>query len=88
MLLVCQNWGGFLGLTIPMVMADRLEALLVMNTTLTSGVGPLTKGFVGWRTWNSANPDMLAGKLMSRAMVSLIARATSKTRNNGLTDVL
>ena len=32
--LVCQDWGSLLGLTIPMEMANRFEALLVMNTTL------------------------------------------------------
>jgi pimeloyl-ACP methyl ester carboxylesterase len=32
--LVCQDWGGLFGLTIPMEMANRFEALLVMNTTL------------------------------------------------------
>ena len=34
MTLVCQDWGGLLGLTIPMEMADRFEALLIMNTAL------------------------------------------------------
>ena len=32
--LVCQDWGGLIGLTIPMDMADRFERLLVMNTAL------------------------------------------------------
>ena len=50
--LVCQDWGGLLGLTIPMEMADRFEALLVMNTTLASCDRPLTKGFIDWRAWN------------------------------------
>jgi len=69
--LVCQDWGGLLGLTIPMEMADRFEALLVMNTTLASGDRPLTKGFIDWRAWNNANPDMPVGKLMSRACPQL-----------------
>ena len=69
--LVCQDWGGLLGLTIPMEMADRFEALLVMNTTLASGDRPLTKGFIDWRAWNNANPDMPVGKLMSRACSQL-----------------
>jgi haloalkane dehalogenase len=71
MTLVCQDWGGLLGLTIPMYMADRFEALLIMNTALATGDRPLTKGFIDWRAWNNANPDMPVGKLMSRACPQL-----------------
>jgi haloalkane dehalogenase len=65
--LVCQDWGGLLGLTIPMAMAERFDALLVMNTALGTGDTPLTKGFLDWRAWNNANPDMPIGGLMKRA---------------------
>lgn len=65
--LVCQDWGGLLGLTIPMAMADRFEALLVMNTALGTGDTPLTKGFLDWRDWNNKNPDMAIAGLMKRA---------------------
>jgi haloalkane dehalogenase len=71
MTLVCQDWGGLLGLTIPMDMADRFEALLIMNTMLATGDRPLTKGFIDWRAWNNANPDMPVGKLMSRTCPQL-----------------
>lgn len=71
MTLVCQDWGGLLGLTIPMEMTDRFEALLIMNTMLATGDRPLTKGFTDWRAWNNANPDMAVGKLMSRACPQL-----------------
>ena len=71
MTLVCQDWGGLLGLTIPMELADRFEALLIMNTALATGDLPLTKGFIEWRAWNNANPDMPVGKLMSRACPQL-----------------
>lgn len=69
--LVCQDWGGLLGLTIPMEMTDRFEALLVMNTAFATGDRSLTKGFIDWRAWNNANPDMPVGKLMSRACPQL-----------------
>ena len=69
--LVCQDWGGLLGLTIPMDMADRFEALLIMNTMLATGDRPLTKGFMDWRAWSNANPDMVVGKLMARACPQL-----------------
>jgi len=71
--LVCQDWGGLLGLTIPMEMANRFEALLIMNTAFATGDRPLTQGFIDWRAWNNANPDMPVGKLLSRACPQLSA---------------
>ena len=35
--LVCQDWGGLLGLTLPMEMPKRFSRLLIMNTTLGTG---------------------------------------------------
>jgi len=65
--LVCQDWGGLLGLTVPMAMSDRFDRLLVMNTTLGTGDTPLTKGFLAWRDWSNANPDMAVGRLLKRS---------------------
>jgi len=62
--LVCQDWGGILGLTLPMDMTDRFSRLLIMNTTLGTGDVQLSKGFLYWRAWVSKNPDMSAGRLL------------------------
>jgi len=62
--LVCQDWGGILGLTLPMDMTDRFSRLLVMNTTLGTGDVQLSKGFLDWRAWVGKNPDMSAGRLL------------------------
>ncbi len=64
--LVCQDWGGLLGLTLPMTMPDRFAGLLVMNTMFATGDTPLTKGFLDWRAWVAKNPDLAAGKLLKR----------------------
>src|SRR3546814_18163817 len=60
--LVCQDWGGLLGLTIPMKLPERFSGLLVMNTALGTGDAPLTQGFLDWRAWNNKNPDMQIAK--------------------------
>ena len=55
MLLVCQDWGGLLGLTLPHEMPDRFTRLLVMNTGL--GTGQVTEGFRQWRAYSNSQAD-------------------------------
>src|SRR5260221_651468 len=69
--LVCQDWGGLLGLTLPMEMPGRFAKLLVMNTALGTGDRPLTEGFIAWRAWCAKNPDMAVAKLMARGCALL-----------------
>jgi haloalkane dehalogenase len=63
--LVVQDWGGLLGLTLPMEMPERFKRLIVMNTTLAVGHSP-GPGFDGWKAFAKANPDLDVGKLMKR----------------------
>lgn len=66
--LVVQDWGGLLGLTLPVDAGfrSRLARLLVMNTTLAVGEVP-SHGFLAWRAYAAANPDLDVGALMKRA---------------------
>lgn len=70
--LVCQDWGGLLGLTVPMDMPDRFDRLLVMNTAIATGQSP-GEGFEAWRAYNRTQPDMDVGGLMKRATPILTA---------------
>ena len=65
--LVVQDWGGLLGLTLPMDLPERFDRLLVMNTTLGTADVPLSEGFLAWRAWANKNPDMDIAKLMQRS---------------------
>ena len=65
--LACQDWGGILGLTLPMDDPQRFTRLLVMNTALATGTQSLGAGFDAWRAWVNANPDLRVGALMQRA---------------------
>ena len=69
--LVCQDWGGLIGLTIPMDMPDRFERLLVMNTGLGTGDVPLGGGFLAWRSFANSKPDMDIAALMKRGAPAL-----------------
>jgi pimeloyl-ACP methyl ester carboxylesterase len=64
--LVVQDWGGLLGLTLPVDMPDRIKRLLVMNTGIAVGVSP-GDGFNAWKAYAAANPDMNVGALLKRA---------------------
>ena len=73
MTLVVQDWGGLLGLTLPMEMPERFSRLVVMNTMLATGDVPLSEGFIAWRAWVAKNPDLDCGKLLGRACPQLSA---------------
>jgi haloalkane dehalogenase len=70
-MLVVQDWGGILGLTLPMASAGRYSRLLVMNTTLATG--SVTEGFKQWRAYANTQPDMAIGKLFQRGNPQLTA---------------
>jgi pimeloyl-ACP methyl ester carboxylesterase len=71
--LAVQDWGGLLGLTVPMDMPQRFERLLVMNTALGTGDAPLSPGFVAWRDYVAKTQSMDCGKLLGRACPHLSA---------------
>jgi tRNA(adenine34) deaminase len=67
--LVVQDWGGLLGLTLPHEFygkTNRIKGLLVMNTILGTGDTPLSKGFQDWRAMCSKQPDFKIDKLFAR----------------------
>ena len=64
--LVVQDWGGLLGLTLPMAAPDRYHGLLVMNTTLGTGDAPLSPGFLAWREMCAKNPAFDVARLLAR----------------------
>lgn len=64
--LVVQDWGGLLGLTLPLAAEQRYRGLLAMNTTLGTGDVPLSPGFVAWREMCEKNPEFDVARLFSR----------------------
>jgi tRNA(adenine34) deaminase len=64
--LVMQDWGGLLGLTLPMEDPERYRGMLVMNTTLGTGDAPLSPGFLAWRDMCAKNPEFGVGRLLAR----------------------
>jgi tRNA(adenine34) deaminase len=68
--LVVQDWGGLLGLTLPHQFhgkSNRIKGLLVMNTLLATGDAPLSQGFLDWREMCRKNLEFKIDKLFARA---------------------
>ncbi len=65
-ILVAQDWGGLIGLTLPMEMPPNFSKLILMNTTLGTGEGVPSPGFEGFRAWVNKTPDMDVSRLMFR----------------------
>ncbi len=65
--LVVQDWGGLLGLTLPVDPAfkARLERLIVMNTGIGVGSSP-GAGFIAWKNYALSTPDLPIGSLIAR----------------------
>ena len=72
--LVVQDWGGLLGLTLPVDadMQARITRLIVMNTAIAVGesLGP---GFEAWRTFAGSTDDLAVGALLQRAQPGMTA---------------
>lgn len=68
--LVVQDWGGLLGLTLPMEFPERIDRLIVMNTGLGVGRSP-GPGFDAWKAYVAAKPDFEIGTLMRRSVPGL-----------------
>lgn len=71
--LVVQDWGGLLGLTLPMEAPGRYRGLLVMNTTLGTGDAPLSPGFLAWREMCANNPEFDVARLFARGNPQMTA---------------
>ncbi|WP_108881171.1 haloalkane dehalogenase [Anderseniella sp. Alg231-50] len=68
--LVVQDWGGILGLSLPVEMPERFDRLVVMNTAMPVGES-LGSGFQDWKDYVASKPDMDCGALMKRAVPHL-----------------
>ncbi|HEY0813983.1 MAG TPA: haloalkane dehalogenase, partial [Pseudonocardia sp.] len=70
--LVAADWGGVIGLTLPVDpgFRARLTRLIVMNTLLATG-GPPIEAFLKWREFVRNSPDLAVGESIRRAEPSL-----------------
>ncbi|MFN2611912.1 MAG: haloalkane dehalogenase [Solirubrobacterales bacterium] len=65
---VVQDWGGPIGLRWAVANAERVGALVILNTGLFTG--RVSKGFMAWREFAEKNPDMPVGFVIQSATTS------------------
>ncbi|MBX3413638.1 MAG: haloalkane dehalogenase [Pirellulales bacterium] len=67
--LVCQDWGGLIGLRVAAEMSERFARLVIMNTGLPTGDEKPSETFLAWRGFVERTPDLPVGFIMQRTLV-------------------
>ncbi len=63
--LVCQDWGGLLGLRVLAALPDRFARVVAANTGLPTGDRPAPEAFRQWQHFSQTVPDLPVGKIVS-----------------------
>lgn len=71
--LVCQDWGGLIGLRLWAEMPERFARVVVANTALPTGDQPMGKAFEAWREYSQNTPDFNAGRIVYGGTVSKLS---------------
>ncbi|MEX0366009.1 MAG: haloalkane dehalogenase [Ruegeria sp.] len=71
--LVCQDWGGLIGLRLWAEMPERFARVVVANTALPTGDQPLGEAFALWRRFSQEVPDFNAGRIVYGGTVSKLS---------------
>jgi haloalkane dehalogenase len=62
--LVCQDWGGLIGLRLVAEQGDRFARVVVANTGLPTGERPLGPAFDRWRDFSQTTPEFAVGSIV------------------------
>jgi haloalkane dehalogenase len=67
--LVCQDWGGLIGLRLVAEQPDRFARVVAANTFLPTGDQNLGDAFFGWREFSQTVPEFPAGRIVKGGCV-------------------
>jgi len=62
--LVCQDWGGLLGLRAVAAEPERFARVVAANTFLPTGDGTPSAGFLAWRKYSQETPEFHVGGIV------------------------
>lgn len=68
--LVCQDWGGLLGLRLAAEHGDRFKRIAAANTFLPTGDFPMPDSFKQWQEYSQTVPVLEVGKIVSKGCVN------------------
>jgi len=63
-ILVCQDWGGLLGLRLVAKYPERFDAVVAANTFLPSGREPVSDAFKAWQKLSQDIPEFDVGRVI------------------------
>ena len=73
--LVCQDWGGLIGLRLVAQMPARFARIVVANTALPTGDQPLGPAIESWRSYSQKTPVFDAGRIVQGGTVRTLSDA-------------
>lgn len=68
--LVCQDWGGLLGLRLVAAAPDRYARVVAANTFLPTGDGRPSDAFLSWQKFSQEVPQLPIGRIVKGGCVS------------------
>ncbi|HUF04710.1 MAG TPA: haloalkane dehalogenase [Aridibacter sp.] len=76
--LVCQDWGGLLGLRLAVEMEERFSRIVAANTFLPTGDEKTPKAFKVWRAFSQKTPVFPAGRIVQMGTVAKVPKGVRK----------
>ena len=70
-----QDWGGLIGLRLVAENADRFDRVIIGNTGLPTGDGPLSKAFLWWQEFSQTTPVFDVGFMLQASTVTELSPA-------------
>ncbi len=68
--LVCQDWGGLIGLRLLAAFPERFARAVVANTGLPTGDFPVSEAFLQWRAFSVEVPEFNVGAIVNLGTLS------------------
>ena len=62
--LVCQDWGGLLGLRVAVEHPERFSGIVAANTGLPTGDAPMSEAFLKWQNYSQTVPNFHVGGIV------------------------
>ena len=68
--LVCQDWGGLIGLRVAAEQPNRFARIVAANTFLPTGDRPPGDGFMRWQRFSQETPNFNVGRIVNGGCVT------------------